>query len=215
MTYDLSGAYAGWVTWFNSPIYDGGYRFSTTGYLVPSIDGAVRNFITNGVPPGKLGIGIAFYGDVWAGGSGASTGGVSLPRQSWVSAPTVTQVPYSEIMSTYYQSNLYYWDSNAQAAYLSIDKSGAADDRFISYDDERTCQTKVAYARAHGLGGIMIWQLAQGHRSGHPAGLRDPLVRAIQGAVMIPNATDLRLDSLENRAPNGWTNRISDSFNRP
>jgi chitinase len=30
MTYDLSGAYSGWVTWFNSPLYDGGYRFSST-----------------------------------------------------------------------------------------------------------------------------------------------------------------------------------------
>src|SRR6267378_3422021 len=27
MTYDMSGPYGGWVTWFNSPLYDGGYRF--------------------------------------------------------------------------------------------------------------------------------------------------------------------------------------------
>jgi chitinase len=215
MTYDLSGAYAGWVTWFNSPIYDGGYRFSTTGYLVPSIDGAVENFITNGVSPAKLGIGVAFYGDVWAGGTGASTGGVSLPRQSWVSAPTVTQVPYAEIMFAYYQSNLYCWDTNAQAAYLSIDKPGAADDRFISYDDEHTCQAKVRYAREHGLGGIMIWQLAHGHRSDQPAGLRDPLVQAIQRALISANATDIPLDGRENRTRKGWTNRISDSFSRP
>ena len=26
-TYDLSGPYEGWVTWYNSPIYDGGYTF--------------------------------------------------------------------------------------------------------------------------------------------------------------------------------------------
>jgi chitinase len=187
MTYDLSGAYAGWVTWFNSPLFDGGYRFSTTGNLVPSIDGAVENFITNGVSPAKLGIGVAFYGDVWAGGTGTSTGGVSHPRQSWVSAPTVTQVPYSEIMSAYYHSNLYCWDTNAQAAYLSIEKPGAADDRFISYDDENTCQAKVRYAREHGLGGVMIWQLAEGHRSEQPAGLRDPLVRAIRRALAGPN----------------------------
>ena len=215
MTYDLSGAYAGWVTWFNSPIYDGGYRFSTTGYLVPSIDGAVENFITNGVSPAKLGIGVAFYGDVWAGGTGVSTGGVSLPRQSWVSAPTVTQLPYAEIMSAYYQSNLYCWDTNAQAAYLSIDKPGTADDRFISYDDEHTCQAKVKYAREHSLGGIMIWQLAQGHRADQPAGLRDPLVQAIQRALIVPNATDVRLDGRENHTRNGWTNRISDSLRRP
>src|SRR5262249_52306670 len=39
MTYDLSGAYPGWITWFNAPIYDGGYRFLSTGGLVPSTDG--------------------------------------------------------------------------------------------------------------------------------------------------------------------------------
>jgi GH18 family chitinase len=207
MTYDLSGAYAGWVTWFNSPIYDGGCRFSTTGSLVPSIDGAVENFLTNGVSPGKLGIGVAFYGDVWSGGTGASTGGVSQPRQSWVSTPTVTQVPYAEIMSSYYQSNFYRWDTNAQAAYLSIDRPGAADDKFISYDDEHTCEAKVRYAREHGLGGIMIWQLAQDHRSDQPAGRRDPLVQAIQRALVSPNATGSRLDVRENRT--------SDSLSQP
>ena len=38
MTYSFSGPYSGWVTWFNSPIYDGGYRFPSTGQLVPSAD---------------------------------------------------------------------------------------------------------------------------------------------------------------------------------
>ena len=31
MTYDLAGPWPGWVTWFNSPIFDGGYRFPSTG----------------------------------------------------------------------------------------------------------------------------------------------------------------------------------------
>jgi chitinase len=176
MTYDLSGAYAGWVTWFNSPLYDRGFRFPSTGELVPSINGAVKNFVASGVAAAKLGVGIAFYGDVWAGGTGASTDGVSLPRQTWVSPPTVTQVSYAAIMSDYYKSNLYCWDTRAKAAYLSVDKPGAADDRFISYDDEHTCQAKVDYARDYGLGGIMIWQLAQGHFPDKPAGMRDPLV---------------------------------------
>ncbi len=209
MTYDLSGAYAGWVTWFNSPIYDGGYRFSATSNLVPSVAGSVENFITNGVGSAKLGIGVAFYGDVWSGGAGASTEGVSLPRQSWVSAPTVTQVPFAEIMSDYYQSNLYCWDTNAQAAYLSIDKPGAAGDRFISYDDEHTCQAKVKYARERGLGGIMIWELAQGHRSDQPAGQRDPLVHAIQRAFVYPNAAAPPIDGRRNG------NGVSESQSRP
>jgi chitinase len=65
MTYDLSGAYPGWVTWFNAPLYDGGYRFPSTSGLVPSVHGAVSLFLSNGVSPAKLGIGIAFYGYIW------------------------------------------------------------------------------------------------------------------------------------------------------
>lgn len=176
MTYDLAGAYAGWVTWFNSPIYDGGQRFPSTGNLLPSIAGSVNNFVKHGVAPGKLGVGVAFYGDVWA-------GEVSLPRQSWKAAPTVTQVAYRDIMASYYKPNRYHWDTNAQAAYLSLDRPGVGGDKFISYDDERTCEAKVKFARENRLGGIMIWQLAQGHLSDRPAGRSDPLVRAIRDAL--------------------------------
>jgi chitinase len=182
MTYDLSGPYEGWVTWFNSPIYDGGYHFPSSGGLVPSIDGAVNNFIANGVSPGKLGIGLAFYGYVWSGGSGTSTGGVTQPRQSWVNTPTTTAYGYNTIMSGYFQTNLYHWDDLAQAAYLSITNVNPADDMFVSYDDERSCQAKVSYARNHGLGGIMIWELAQDHE----AGQTDPLLQSVKQALTAP-----------------------------
>lgn len=182
MTYDLSGPYPGWVTWFNSPIYDGGYRLPSTGGLVPSVDGAVGNFITNGVSPAKLGIGIAFYGDIWQGGAGTSTGGVTQPRQSWTTAPSLTQSSFNTIMAGYYQSNLYHWDTNAQAAYLSINNANPTNDIFISYDDQRTCQSKVSYARNHKLGGVMIWELAQDHQNGQP----DPLFQAFKQALSTP-----------------------------
>ncbi len=189
MTYDLSGAFPGWVTWFNSPIFDGGYHFPSTGGLVPSVDGAVKNFTGHGVAPGKLGIGVAFYGDIWTGGTGTSTGGASLPRQAWSSPPTVNQIPFNTIISTYYQSNLYTWDTNAQAAYLSIDMTGSANDKFISYDDPRTCGCKVSYARNHGLGGVMIWELAQDHH----AGQADPLLESIGQAMATPGLTAIQL----------------------
>src|SRR5205807_4635839 len=77
MTYALSGPWPGWVTWFNSPIYDGGYRFPSTGGPVPSTDGMLASFLSAGVAASKLGIGIDFYGELWTGGSGTLTGGVS------------------------------------------------------------------------------------------------------------------------------------------
>jgi len=161
MTYGLSGPWPGWVTWFNSPIYDGGHRFPSTGGLVPSIDGAIANFLANGVSSAKLGLGVAFYGYLWSGGSGTSTGGAALPRQTWSTAPSVSPLTYANILSMYYQPEIYHWDTAAQAAYLSIDDSGSAGDKFISYDDKHTCQAKVSYARNRFLGGLMIWELGQ------------------------------------------------------
>jgi chitinase len=183
MTYDLAGTWPGWVTWFNAPIYNGGYRFPSTGGLIPSADGMVQDFLDAGVAGSKLGIGIAFYGKLWAGGTGTSTGGASLPRQSWATAPATSALSYATIMSTYYQSNLYHWDAAAQAAYLSLDNTGSANDEFISYDDEHTCMAKVSYARNRSLGGVMIWELGQGYLSTQPAGQRDPLLQAIKLSV--------------------------------
>jgi chitinase len=194
MTYDLSGPYPGWVTWFNSPMFDHGYVFPSTGGLVPSVDGAVGNFVASGVAPGKLGIGIAFYGYVWTGGTGTSTGGVTQPRQTWINAPVISAMPgYSAIMTSYYQSNLYHWDTNAQAAYLSITNANSANDAFISYDDQRTCQAKVSYARNHSLGGLMIWELAQDHTPGTP----DPLLQAVKQALAAPGQTSLQINGYD------------------
>jgi chitinase len=192
MTYDLSGPYGGWVTWFNAPIYDGGYRFPSTSGLVPSIDGMVNTYTSAGIAPAKLGIGIAFYGYVWSGGAGTSTGGAALPRQSWTTAPSTTAPTYEFIMTTYYQPQLYHWDTNAQSAYLSIDNSGSSNDKFISYDDEHACQAKVSYARNRGLGGVMIWELGSGYRPGQPSGQRDPLLQAVKQSLATPRIVGIQ-----------------------
>ena len=188
MTYDLSGPYDGWVTWFNSPIYDGGYRLPSNGNLVPSVNGAVNNFLTNGVAAAKLGIGLAFYGYLWTHGSGTSSVCITQPRQSWTNAPTATAIRYADILASYYQTNLYHWDTNAQSAYLSITNANPTNNIFISYDDQRTCQAKVSYARNRALGGVMIWELAQDHQGTQPS----PLVAALKQALATPGWTNLQ-----------------------
>jgi len=183
-SYDLSGAYEGWVTWYTSPIYNGGYTFPDTSELVPSINGAVSNFVTNGVSPAKLGVGMPFYGDLWTGGPG-----VNQPRQSWPSTnvPTVTATTYATIIGSYYQSNLYHWDNVAQSAYLSITNVPATNDMFISYDDTHACQAKVSYARNLSLGGIMVWELTQDYISTQPVGQQSPLLSALKQSLATPN----------------------------
>jgi len=190
MTYDLAGPWPGWVTWFNSPIFDGGYHLPPSGPLITSVDGAVSNYVSNGVAPGKLGIGMAFYGYVWTGGSG-----VWQPRQSWLAnnVPTATQQSYQRIMTSYYQSNLYHWDTNAQAAYLGITNVTVTNDVFISYDDQHTCQAKISYARNQRLGGVMIWELAQDYFTTQPAGQRHPLLQSVKQGLSTPAFTGIQL----------------------
>ena len=184
MSYDFSGAWPGWVTWFNSPIYNSGITFPSTGVLVPSINNMVNLFIAAGVPADKLGIGIDFYGYVWSGGSGTSTGGVTKPNQTWTVTPKVqANVPYSTIMKQYYNSNYYRWDTTADASFLSIDNPGSTNDKFISYDDQATCTNKVDYVKTNGLGGVIIWELGGGFQSYMPTGQQDLLLQSVKAAV--------------------------------
>ena len=184
MSYDMSGAWTGWVSWHNSPIYNGGITFPSTGALVPSINDMVSSFSLAGIPVSKLGIGIDFYGYVWTGGTGTPTGGVTAPDQSWSTAPTVqANVPYYTIMQQYYLPSRYHWDSGAQASYLSIDNSGSANDQFISYDDTATCSAKVNYVKNNGLGGLIVWELGAGYQSSNPVGQQQLLLESIKNAV--------------------------------
>lgn len=193
MTYDLAGPWPGWVTWFNAPIYDGGYRFPSTGGLLPSADGMIGSFIAKGVPASKLALGIAFYGQLWTHGTGTPTGGTLRPRQAWSTTPTVTAIAHRQIQTDYYQPAAYHYDEAAQSAYLSLPGATDLQDVFLAYDDERTCGAKVSYARNHHLGGVMIWELSHAYRANPPSGPKDPLLAAIAQALATPGATTAQL----------------------
>jgi chitinase len=189
MTYDLSGPYEGWVTWYNSPIYNEGLTFpSVPGEYVPCIDSAVANFLGGGIQTNLLGIGIPFYGDIWQGGVGISTNGLTQPDQGWTSAPTMTSYTYNQIISSGYTASQYHYDANAQASYFSVTNSSAANDMFISYEDQRACEAKVSYARNKGLGGFIIWELSQDHQAKKP----DPLLQAIKQTLATPGTLALQ-----------------------
>lgn len=184
MTYDLSGAWPGWVSWHNSAVYSGGLSFPGNGKPLPSIDQIVKQFLAAGIPASKLGIGIDFYGYVWKGGTGTSTGGTTKPNQSWDTPPTVIDnVHYHKIMDQYYQTDRYHWDDKAKAAYLTIDEPGSTNDMFITYDDERSVQAKFDYVRQKGLGGTIIWELGGGFRKDEPTGEKDKLLQSVKAAM--------------------------------
>lgn len=72
------------------------------------------------------------------------------------------------------------WDASASVPYLSFPGGhGPQGCTYVSYDDEESIAAKVAYARAQGLGAIIVWTLDQGHL----ADGSDPLLTAIHAAL--------------------------------
>ena len=176
-TYDLSGKWDGFKTWYNGSLYGEGPTLMTDTRPYPSVDEKVKLYLAAGVPPAKLGIGIAFYGYVWTGANG--------PAQS-IQGVSLDTLGYNAIMDQYFQPGLAHWDSLAHAPYLSIGTDQEAGRKFISYDDGRLAREKVLYARAHGLGGVIIWELGDGYRKNQPAGSRDALLQTVKKAAHGP-----------------------------
>lgn len=170
MTYDMSGAWQGWVSWYNSPLYNGGETFSN-GNPLPSVNRKVKRFIDAGIPSQNLGLGIDFYGYIWH--------GVTAPRQDWTGkAPKVERpggVPYHELANNYDLSQAQ-WDSIAKVPYLSVNSPK----QFVSFDNERSIKEKINYVRSENLGGAIIWDISGGYRKELPANQRNILLQAVQ-----------------------------------
>lgn len=207
MTYDLNG---NWLngSWFNAPVYDGGYWFAASG-PAPSADGLVDMFISAGLNPAKLGIGIGFFGYVAKGGSGTPTGGVTAPGQIWTSQPAKTAYTYYDIMDKFFNPRHYRYAAAAGAAYLSYDMPGSSEDMFITYDDELSIFEKVSYISKKAIGGVIIFQLGGGWRPNAP--VPDNLLQAVKNAVIHIKNQDMVPSIPHLKSPSAGASGISTS----
>ncbi len=178
MSYDLSGPWRGFKSWYNSSLYGDGSTMLADGVPYPSVTEILKRYSDAGVPISKSGIGLAFYGNVWT--------GVSGPKQV-LSGVTVQSLGYGAIMDQYSAGSKYHWDGTAHAPYLSILGSTPAQSKFISYDDERLCAEKIDYARTHHYGGVILFELGQAFRPAQPAGKQDVLLQAVKKAWKTSN----------------------------
>jgi chitinase len=169
MTYDMAGAYPGWVTWHNSALSSNGLTFPGSSRLLPSCADTTDTAVAAGAPREKLGIGIDFYGYVWSGATG--------PNQSVAGVTVTPNVAYSALMDTYDSPEARRWHDGVDAPYLSTQG------RFISYDDEQSIARKIDWVRANGLGGVIVWELGGGYRPNQPPGQRDVLLQAVKHAA--------------------------------
>jgi GH18 family chitinase len=117
-----------------------------------SADGAVRLFLSAGVPAHKLVLGVPFYGHAW-GDVAPVANGLYQPGQ-----PPHQEIDasYGNLARSFVGKNGYarFWDERAQAPYLWNAKERV----FISYEDPESLRVKCRYLKQRGLAGVMFWQ---------------------------------------------------------
>jgi chitinase len=173
MTYGMAYAYEGWKSWHSSALTGAGPNTPT------AVDVSVQSYRAAGVPASKLGVGIGFYGMCW-------TGGVTKPHQDPAGSTIVADdnvMSWVNIRNEYYTRPAYHYDSAAQAPYLGSSAGlGPKHCTYISYEDQRSVTAKAHWAKAHGLGSLIVWTVNQGHLRSAPAGHRDPLLATARSA---------------------------------
>jgi chitinase len=163
MAYDFATATSP-ITEFNAPL------FAAPGDPSPepkkstfNIDAAVRAYLLAGVPAGKVVVGVPFAGHGWSGVADMNHGlyqkHSGVPRGTWSEGGVFD---YADLERNYLGGYSVYWSDDAQAAWLY--DSGAR--VMISYEEPRSLAAKASYVKRHGLGGIMVWQLAADDHQG-------------------------------------------------
>ena len=111
------------------------------------VAGSVQAFLAAGVPAAKLLIGVPFYGYGWTQVPDVAQGVFEE------GTPVRGDRPYNFIQSLIARSKVYR-DPPSQTPWLFDG------DAFWTFDDPVSVHAKAAYAREHGLGGLMIWELS-------------------------------------------------------
>jgi chitinase len=117
-----------------------------------SADRGVREFLAAGVPPGKLVLGVPFYGRAWS-VTTAEARGLYQPGK----APAEKiETGYAKLAADRIDKAGFerVWDDKAQAPFLwSADRK-----IFISYEDPESLRLKCRYIRDQKLAGAMFWE---------------------------------------------------------
>jgi GH18 family chitinase len=192
MTYDFFGTWFG-KSWHNNAPYGAASDVDIYNVAMTTVQSKMQRFLDAGIPRAKFGVGVDFNGYVWKGGlrNDGSGSGITAPRQTWTTAPTMTtgkEVTGYTLKKDWidkYPSNVHY-DAVAKVPYIGIDATGSANDYYITYQDTSTAREIVQLSKNSSLGGIIIWELGGGYYSAADfPGLaeRHPMLQSIKRAV--------------------------------
>lgn len=135
-----------------------------------------------GVPAAKLAVGTGFYGTCYQ--------RVTAPDQVTQGDDIVGSdgtFSYRNIVANYLPGMSANYDAAASAPWLSsaggVGPVGARCN-YLTYENAASIAAKGNYVRAQGLGGTIIWTIAQGHRPDLPVGDPNQLLRAVKAGFL-------------------------------
>ncbi|MEE2681021.1 MAG: glycosyl hydrolase family 18 protein [Planctomycetota bacterium] len=168
MTYDFRGAWdlsttAHHANFFENPDDPTDANSVAAKY---NVNWVVNEFLDQGADPGKIVLGIPFYGRSWGGVSDPmGNGGLFQPGSlvpagtwdDWSSGATgindFTELEQMISSGTYTR----YWDDVAKVPYLYSPTEFQG--HFISYEDEDSLAFKLDFILEQELGGVMFWEV--------------------------------------------------------
>ncbi|XP_028054814.1 class V chitinase CHIT5b-like [Camellia sinensis] len=148
------------LDWINAMCYDyhGRWETSTTGAQAALFDPksnvgtsyGLQSWITAGLPPSKLIMGLPLYGRTWQ---------LKDPRSHDVGAPAVGVGPGSDSVLTYSMVEAFNRVNNATVVYdmETVSTYSIAGTSWIGYDDVKSTIVKIKFAQALRLRGYFFW----------------------------------------------------------
>lgn len=168
MTYDYHG------NWERTANFVAPLRRDPTAPSGESIDASVSLYLAEGIPAGKLVLGVPFYGKGWTGCAPGPRGDGRYQPCAGIARPDhEASFEYSYLEDESRFGYAIAWNGAAAEASLF----DAATGTFIAYDDERSMREKARYAKERGLRGVMFWEITADRRGTLLRALADELGR--------------------------------------
>jgi GH18 family chitinase len=175
MTYASIGNWGGWDgPWHQGALYESADHTPVASHRF-SVDRAVQALHANGLPAGKTGFGIGFFGSGY--GDSNSTGLCPTSPVGWADEWGAWfadyQLDLDVIQRLYEPAMTKHFDPVSRTPWLSAAAPGAGGEAdgwppklcYITYEDEQSAREKGQYATAQGVGSIIIWAVPQDLRA--------------------------------------------------
>ena len=164
MCYDMDPPENGF-SWYNDALFQNGNT------NVKTCDWRVGGLLSAGVPAGKIGIGLPFYGRRWPGVTQAMVPGSFSP----------SPVLYNQLVADplRWQSAYQFYDSGYRSNYLSIPSLN----EFDSYSGAQELADAAAWIKSKQFGGTMTFSLHYEFLAGQSGDAQYPLSTALAAAL--------------------------------